>query len=163
VWRGERRQALEPLQQALAIARESENQGNEAACLANLGMLHQELHQPAEARPLLQSALRIARDIGWRRGEGPLLGALAALSLSEGRINEAHERAEGGEQILRTMGDKLELAKLLCVRARLHHQRQDPAAAAKALAEAEALAAALRVSPESELGQALAKARAVVQ
>ncbi|MEY3211225.1 MAG: hypothetical protein RIT28_1706 [Pseudomonadota bacterium] len=159
---GAYRQALEHLQQALAIAREAEDRGAEAMCLANLGMLHHDLRQPNEAGSALQSALRIVRDIGLRRLEGPVLGALAAWSLSEGRLDEAHERAEGGEQILRAVGDRLELAKLLGLRARLHHQRGDPAAATSALAEAEALAADLGVSPESELGQAVTRARAEV-
>jgi predicted ATPase len=162
VWRGEHGQALEHLEQALAIARESDDRGSEALCLANLGMLHQELNQHAAARPPLEAALIIARDIGARHLEGVTLGALAAALSSEGHLDEAHERAIGGEQILRALGDKMELAKLLCVRVLLHHQRQDPAAAAATLAEAEALAAALSVTPESELGQAISRARAVV-
>ncbi|MBK9371034.1 MAG: tetratricopeptide repeat protein [Deltaproteobacteria bacterium] len=162
IWRGEHEQALDHLEQALAIARESDDRGSEALCLANLGMLRQELHQHAAARPPLESALAIARDIGARHLEGVTLGALAAALSSEGHLDEASERAIGGEQILRAVGDTMELAKLLCVFARLHHLRQDPHAAAATLAEAEALATTLSVSPGSELGQAVARARAVV-
>ena len=162
IWRGEHEQALDHLEQALAIARESDDRGSEALCLANLGMLRQELHQHAAARAPLESALAIARDIGARHLEGVTLGALAAALSSEGHLDEALERAIGGERLLRAVGDTMELAKLLCVFARLHHLRQDPHAAAATLAEAEALAATLGVTPGSELGQAVARARAVV-
>ena len=66
---------------------------------------------------------------------------------------------EAAEPILREIGARLELARLLCVRAELEQSSGNAESARAALEEAEAFAAELETRATSELGRALARAR----
>jgi len=69
------------------------------------------------------------------------------------------ERALSLNSMLRDVGDKLELGKLLCVRGHLYLRQNYRPEAADVLAEAAALAQTVGASAESDLGRALAALR----
>ncbi len=101
----------------------------------------------------------MAREVGNRRDEGAVLGNLGDLLTRQGRIGEAGEALRAGEMLLREVGGRFELAKLLCIRG-----RHDVAAGAldlahSALAEAETMATAIGVGPDTELSREIAKLR----
>lgn len=75
---GQSRSAIEHYQQALAIAREIGDRGNEGAFLGNLANSYRELGQTGRAIQHYQQALAIAREIGDRSSEGLWLGNLGS-------------------------------------------------------------------------------------
>ena len=84
---------------------------------------------------------------------------MGPLLLREGRAADAIASVCAGEGVLRSVGDREELCKLLCVRGTIevalgHHER-----ARAALAEAEALAKAMATEPASEVEQSIAALR----
>jgi hypothetical protein len=105
-------------------------------------------------------ALAIARELGYLRLEGSVLGSLSELLATQGRLDEARESLNAGEELLRKLGDRLDLGKLLCIRVRVELADQEPDKARLSLLEAESIAAAANAGPESELGSKVAELRA---
>jgi tetratricopeptide (TPR) repeat protein len=68
----------------------------EAAALSKLGALLVEQRQLAEARPLYEQALALARDTNQRVLEGEVLGNLGDLLAKEGQLSEAIEALPDG-------------------------------------------------------------------
>ena len=76
---GQTEQAIEHYQQALAIARETGDRGDEGAWLGNLGNIYADLGQTEQAIEHYQQALAIARETGDRGNEGMWLGNLGSM------------------------------------------------------------------------------------
>jgi hypothetical protein len=92
-----------------------------------------------------------------------VLGNLGSLDRAQGRMDEARAAFVEGERLLRQVGDRLELAKLLCGRVMLEVAGGLTEPGAAFLAEAEAIGVDSGVGPESELGRLLTMARAAMR
>jgi len=103
----------------------------------------------------------VARELTDRRSEGQVLGYLGLLHARQARFEEARTCLDTGEALLRAMSDRLSLGVLLCCRAEAAHLSGDPGAATDALAEAASLATQIGAGPDSELGLALSRVRAL--
>ena len=87
--RGDRGGGVEPLEQALAIARGRTNDWALRVALNNLGTLLAETGQTERARTLLDEALLLARRIGEPFGLALTAGNLAELALARGDTHAA--------------------------------------------------------------------------
>jgi predicted ATPase/class 3 adenylate cyclase len=159
---GRYEEALAMLGAAVALARELGDLRLECIGWGNLGTVHEKLGRFDEARTHYESALLSARGLGDRRSEGQFLGALGLVHARETRFAEARHCFDRGEALLAEAGDTASLGVLLCSRAEAEHGAGRPQEAGKALASAEALAAKVAANPESELGLALARAKAAL-
>jgi predicted ATPase/class 3 adenylate cyclase len=148
------------LEASLAIHRALGNRVSEAISIVNLGVLHLAAGSINEARIHYDRALAINRELGNRRHEGIVLRCLAELLTNQRMTSEAESALELGERRLREVGDRLELAKLLCTRGHLHAAKGDVEPARAALSEAEALGVALSIGTNTELGRGIAQLRA---
>ena len=148
--------------QALAIHREVGNRRFEGLELGNLGNLHRDQRRVEEARAHYDQALAILREVGQRRFEGIVLSNLADLFVQQGLINEARETLRVGESLQGEVDDRLEIAKLRCIRARVETTAGDIDLARSTLTEVEAMAAAVGAGPDSALGHEIAKLRAAL-
>jgi len=151
-------EALDHFHQALVVAREVGNGRSEGAALGNLGDLLLSQGDLLGAESHLQDAIAIS-DQAFLIGAGAFRGSLALIRAQQGDFDEARSLLAEGEAQLRNV-HKPELGKLLCKKARVEHLAGDLDAAAAALKVAEALSVELSLSSDSELGQALAEARA---
>ena len=106
----------------------------------------------------LRDAIAICDEV-MPSAAGAFRGSFALIHAQQGAFDEARSLLAQGEAQLRSV-HKPELGKLLCKKARVEHLAGDLDAAAAALNAAEALAVELSLSADSELGQALAVARA---
>jgi predicted ATPase/class 3 adenylate cyclase/Tfp pilus assembly protein PilF len=147
---------------ALGAAREVGDRRGEGIALGRLGALHGEAGRLAEADAALDAALALARAGGHRRLEGVVLGGLADVRLRQGRGGEATELLRAGEALLRELSDREVLATLLCIRGRAELAAGERSCAVATLGEAEAMAVAMRSSPDTELGRGLAALRAAL-
>jgi len=152
--------ALEHYNQALAIAREVGNRANEGITLGNLGDVLFSQNNLTAAEAHLRAAIGIC-DEAWPLAAGAFRGSLALIRAQQGAFDEARALLDRGEPQVRGVY-KLELGKLLCKKAWVEHLAGDPAAAAAALAEAEAIDIELGAGPTAELGQLLTQARAAI-
>jgi hypothetical protein len=91
--------------------------------------------------------------------EGYLLGGLGELLFRQGRYAEAAEKLSEGEGLLRELGDGPMLARLLCTRGLVNIALSDLGPASAALAEAETVAAAMSIGPNSDLGRKIERLR----
>ena len=87
-----------------------------------------------EARAQLDAALDIYRSLGFRRGEGEVEGALAAMDVEEGRLEDAQRRLDATLAIIRQVGPR-SLATHLHQQGRLHQARGALERAREAYAE----------------------------
>jgi hypothetical protein len=129
----------------------------ECIALGNLGLVSDAQGLGVQARQHLDTALRIAREIGDRRSEGQFLGH---LGLAAGRAGDAAAgRALLAEAAttLTALGDRVSLGLVHCQCAELEALVGAAAASARARAEAEAVAQACDAGPRSELGVAQAR------
>jgi len=100
--------------------------------------------------------------VGYGRLEGMVLGSLGDMHARLGQFREAIDSLRVGEALLREVGDREGLAKLLCVRGRAEMSAGERERAGDALAEAESLAAAIGSHPSSELGREISMLRQAV-
>jgi tetratricopeptide (TPR) repeat protein len=146
---------------ALQIARRIGHRRNQGVSLGQLGIALRELGRHAEAREHYQQALAIARETGNRRFEGQTLGNLAELELAaHGNAVAARSLCARAEALLREIDDPVDLAEVLCQRARIDLALGERDVALAALAEARALGERLGLAPSSAHGQALAELQA---
>ncbi len=158
---GRMEEAGKELEAALVVVREIGHVRTECVVLCNQGIIYDSLGRPAEARTRYEAALTVARELGDRRSEGQVLGYLGLLHARQARLDEARSCLDTGEALLRAVSDRLSLGALLCCRAEAAHLSSDLGAAQDALAEAESLAKTIGAGPDSELGLALARVRAL--
>ncbi len=147
---------------ALGAAREVGDRRSEGIVLGRLGMLHGEAGRLDEADTTFDAALVLARAGRYRRLEGVVLGGLADLRLRQKRVDEATALLRAGEALLREVSDREVLAPLLCIRGRAELVAGHRSRAAATLAEAEAMAVAMRSAPDTELGRGLAALRSAL-
>jgi predicted ATPase/class 3 adenylate cyclase/Tfp pilus assembly protein PilF len=155
--RGQDEEAEALFRESLHMCRSAGKRKTEATALGNLGDLYLERGDLLGASKELQAAVDLCQGIGFSLGEGAFRGSLGELQAASGRISEAREQFAAGERCLRLVGERLELAKLLCKRVGLERQAGQAETAAALLATAVELAEQLAVGPESDLGRHLAE------
>ena len=103
---GQTQKAIEHYQQALAIARETGNRGDEGAWLGRLGGSYATLGQTQKAIEYYQQALAIARETGERGSEGSWLGNLGGSYATLGQTQKAIEHYQQALAIIRETGER---------------------------------------------------------
>jgi predicted ATPase len=124
----------------------------------DLGQFERELGHHDEAWARMGEALEGFRRIGEPRGEGAAHAEMGVVAVAQGRLADALVCFAAAERVFRGIGERYHLALLLASRA-LGRAGTDRAAALADLEEAERLAAALSLGPESEPARRMEKAR----
>jgi tetratricopeptide (TPR) repeat protein len=106
-WLGEFSKAIDVLEQALAIYRETGERLGEAGDLATLGHCYYQLGQIARAIEVYEQALAIYREGGHRQGEAVGLGSLGNCYYKLGQIAHAIDLYEQALAIARETGDRV--------------------------------------------------------
>ena len=112
-----------------------------------------------EARECIETALGVFRQQGDPASEGRMLGLLGVLHYRQGRKDEAMERFEEGEALLRAADAPVDLSEFLCSRAEMEHADGALEAARATLREAEVVAAGVEGTSESGLIRRLTRLR----
>ena len=154
--------AHEHLDAALALHQATQFRRWEGSTRGQLGDLCRAQGRWDTAREHLEAALGLQFAVEDRRGEGGTLRCLGLLCLEQGRLPEARAHLEASEALLRVVDVPYPLGRLLAARARLERAEGHSEAARTTLAEAESIAAAVGVGPQSPLGSDIAKARAAL-
>ena len=110
---GQVERAIDFLEQALAIARETGNHMSQAAIQGNLGLAYRDLGQVERAIDQYQQALTIAREIGDYSGEGYCLSYLGSAYRDLGQIERAIDQYQQALTIAREIGDRKLAAPIL--------------------------------------------------
>ncbi|MEP7294975.1 MAG: tetratricopeptide repeat protein [Burkholderiales bacterium] len=155
-------EAITHLKVALTASRELGHARLECVVLCNLGIASEAQGDLDLACENYASAVELARQLGERRYEGQFLGYLGRLHAKQVRFDSALECIETGADLLRAVSDRLSLGVLLCIKAETLQWSGDVLAAANLLGDAEQMVEELGVEPKSDLGIALARARASI-
>src|SRR5262249_13889665 len=151
---GELEEARGLYERAVALQRETGSRRDQGTTLYHFATLSQEQGRLDEALGFYQEALGIHREVGHPRVEGTALRSLADLERwRTGDLSAGEPLAARGEELLTTIGDKIELGKLLCTRGHLALAAGRDAAAL--LERVGALARESGAGPGSELGRRL--------
>ena len=149
--------ALQHYHQALAVAREVGNRRSEGVTLGNLGDFLFEQGDLHTSEAHLRDAIALS-DESYPLAAGAFRGSLALVRAMEGDLDEARWLLSQGEPQVRGV-HRMELGKFLCKKAQVGVLANEAELAVKALSEADAIAVAMKVKPDSDLGQALIAAR----
>ncbi len=156
-------QARDHLAAALSIARTLGHAQLECVVLCNLGIVLESMAQPDQAQENYEAALTLARTLGDPGSQGQFLGYLGLLHARQSRHDEARRCLDAGQALLVAASDRIGLAVLLCSRAEAAHLVGDAGTGTDALAAATAIGTEVGAGPDSELGQALARVRALIE
>jgi eukaryotic-like serine/threonine-protein kinase len=107
--------ALEPLNKALSLAVEINNEEARANVLQAIGIAYKQLNRPEEAIRRYEESLEIKRKLGpsQRRGMASSIGEIAQVQEMLGKPREAEVRFKEALKILREIGDKGGVASTL--------------------------------------------------
>jgi tetratricopeptide (TPR) repeat protein len=157
---GELSLAREHYDLALAMHREIGNPRSECIALGNLGDLQLAEGDLAAAQASLEEAVLLG-DATFPAGAAAFRASLGLIAALRGDFPHARAYCDNAALHLK---DRyvLEHGKVLCKRARVEMMADESEAAQTALAEAEAIAKDIGAAPDSDLGQALAEARAAL-
>ena len=111
--RGSPQDALEPLNKALSLAVEINNEEARANVLQAIGIAYKQLNRPEEAIRRYEESLAIKRKLGpsQRRGMASSIGEIAQVQEMLGKPREAEARFKEALKILREIGDKAGVAQ----------------------------------------------------
>jgi predicted ATPase/class 3 adenylate cyclase/Tfp pilus assembly protein PilF len=152
-------EAQESLESALVVARDMGNSSLAIVVLCNLGMVRERANDLDNAQSYLEQALAIAREVGHKRPEGQVLGYLGLVYARRAAFAQARGCLETAETLLRAVSDLESLGIVLAIRSEAERLAGDIDAARDALAAAEAIAADVAAGANSELGNAISRAR----
>jgi len=155
-------EAIDVSQQALRVTREIGDRRVQGIVSCNLGLAEEEQGRTAEALAHFDAGLKAMRDLGDRRHEGQFLGYVGRTRARQREYALARECFAAGHALLSEVSDALSLGILLCDLATCEWQAGDAAAARRALDEARTMGVATGAGQSSELGQALARAQALL-
>jgi predicted ATPase/class 3 adenylate cyclase/Tfp pilus assembly protein PilF len=159
---GDLDEAESSLAAALAVARDIGNAGLEVVVLCNLGMAHERMDHLDRARHDLERGLAIARELGRKRPEGQVLGYLGLVHARNGAFDDARACIDTADALLEAAADLESLGIVRAIRALAEQMAGRTDEARSALAAAERIAADVSPGSASELGNALARARAAL-
>ncbi|MEO7939083.1 MAG: tetratricopeptide repeat protein [Burkholderiaceae bacterium] len=147
---------------ALDTARALGHPQLECNVLCNLGIVCESLAQHEPARAHYEQALQLARELQDAASEGQFLGYLGLLHARQSRHDEARRCLEAGQSLLTAVSDQISLAVLQCSRAEAEHLAGNGAGAMAAVSAAEQIGTRIGAGPASEIGQSLARVRALI-
>ena len=105
--------SLEPLNRALSLSIQVDNQEQKAAALHSMGTAYRILNKPDEAQRNYQEALTIRRQIGQKRGIASSQNELARVEVLRGNNKAALADFQQALEIRRDIGDKRGLGDTL--------------------------------------------------
>jgi len=103
---GKAQASLDPLNRALTLSVQLDNQEQKAATLHYLGGAYQMLNKPEEALRNYQEALAIRRQLGQKNGIASSLNGIARTQAQLGKNKDALGNFQEALQIRRDIGDK---------------------------------------------------------
>lgn len=160
--RGQWAKARELLSQALVIDREVGNLIHEGVVLTSLAALEIEEDRIESAQSCLDTALQRHRAVGNRLYVAMTLGVFGELLIRQSCPRDALQALSEGEALLREVDNPLELASLLCIKARAALAVGDSALARSTLHECESIADTLAVASETRLKPTIDSLRTAV-
>jgi predicted ATPase/class 3 adenylate cyclase len=160
--RGDPARSIEFSEAALDVSRHLGNPNIEGVVLCNLAIADEAAGDAARALQRFEEAVAMTQRVGDTRREGQFLNYFGMLHLRQRDLAAARACLERGERLLRAGDDRMSLATILCALAQLEHAQGRPGDASSAWEEARAIAGELGALPGSELGLALAEARAAL-
>ncbi len=98
--------ALDPLNRALSLAIQFDNQEQKGNVLQSLGIVYQRLNKLEDALRNYQQALEIRRKVGDQRGIGSTLGMIAQVQDTMGNFKAAQSSYEEAIEVDRKIGNK---------------------------------------------------------
>jgi eukaryotic-like serine/threonine-protein kinase len=141
-------------ERSLAIFRELGAPGADGTCLSNLALLHLEQGRVDEALLMSELALARHREIGHRQAEAFTLWLIAMMRRRcQADLDEAQSLVQAAETSLRAAGHRLTQVRCFCERGHLALARAH--SARELLEEAEPIANAIGLAPQSEVGRAV--------
>jgi len=155
-------EARAQFEQALGMAREMGHRRLECTVLCNLGIAVESAGDGSAARRHYEEAVTLAHALDDRRSEGQFRAYLGLAMAREGERANAEDCFAEGERMLAGVADEYSLALLLCSRAEARALRADREGAEGDLRRAQSLAETLKLDSDSEIGQALERARSAV-
>jgi tetratricopeptide (TPR) repeat protein len=161
VWYAQRRyqRAIDLFTRALNLAREIGAKHIEGIYIGNLGDAFAWLQRLEEAEGAFREAIPICEDT-FPVGAGAFRGSLALLLAQQDQLEEAQALLQTGETQVEP--HKEEHAKFLGKKGQVCHLAGDADGARTSLEQARALAVELKVTDESEIGQAIQALEAVL-
>jgi tetratricopeptide (TPR) repeat protein len=136
---GNTQQALEALQQALAISREVGDRIMEAATLSSIGDIHADLGNTQQALEALQQALAISREVGDHTEEARTLNNIGKVYYTLGNTQQALEALQQALAILQERGDHVTGGVMLSNMGRVYADLGNTQQALEALQQALAI------------------------
>ena len=118
---GDDQAALDPLNKALSLAIQFDNQEQKGNVLAVMGVAYQDLNKLDDALRNYQQALEIRKSVGDQRGIASTLGQMAQLQDLQGNFNGALASFKEAIEVDRNIGDKTGLARNLMNLGSLYH------------------------------------------
>ena len=159
---GRHAQAVEQFEAALAMARALGQRGLEAAVLCNLALTLEAVGRWSTALAHAQRAVDLAAALGQPRAEGQYRGYLARLLARAGQFDQADTCWRQGAKLLSAVNDPLSLGVLLCCAVEAQTMAGQARNAARQLSRAQAIARRSGAGANTELGQAITRARSMV-
>jgi tetratricopeptide (TPR) repeat protein len=131
--------ALDCLNEALTIARETNDPASEGHALEVSGDVHRDLGQNGNAAEALRESLAIFRHAGLPYGQAMALSGLARLHHALGETEAALKHSQAAVEILRGLHDELEQVRSLGTLTTIYLALQQKAKARQTLAQAAAI------------------------
>lgn len=160
--RGRHERAVAEVEVVVAARRQEGEATSLALWLCNLADNQLMLERVGPAREALEEALAQVPHVQKPAVRGLVHAGLGELHLREGDLAAAHRWFSEAEEGYRACGDRYQLVRALSGQARIRSGQGDASGAQRCLAEAEQLARALNVGPESPPARWLEAARAAL-
>ncbi|HZQ95456.1 MAG TPA: tetratricopeptide repeat protein, partial [Candidatus Sulfotelmatobacter sp.] len=110
---GDTQAALDPLNRALSLAVQVDNQEQKALILLAMGIAYRLLNKPEEALRNYQQSLEINRQLGQKRGVAANLNEIAQVQSTLGKLDTALASYKEALEIRRQIGAKKESGDIL--------------------------------------------------
>ncbi len=133
---GKAQASLDPLNRALTLSVQLDNQEQKGATLQNIGVAYRMLNKPEDALRNYQEALAIRRRLGQKRGIASSLNEIARMQVLLGQGKDALSNFQEALQIRRDIGDQHGLGDTLLDMGNLLDDRGDHEQALKMYKEA---------------------------
>src|ERR1700682_3594683 len=120
---GDSRASLDPLNRALSLAVQVDNQEQKALILQALGIAYSDLNKPQDALQNYQQSLEIKRRLGQRKGIADSLNMIASVYEGLGKPALALTNIKEALKIYREIGDRQDVGTVLINLGGFQHNR----------------------------------------
>jgi len=120
---GDSRASLDPLNRALSLAIQVDNDEQKALILQALGIAYSDLNKPEEALQNYQQSLEIKRRLGQRKGIADSLNMIASVYEGLGKSALALSNFKEALKIYREIGDRQDVGTVLINLGGFQHNR----------------------------------------